>query len=312
MRRFICLVLTLALLFCCSGCEKKVQQTLFCMDTVMDLQLWGADADIACAGLLSTLTTLESSWSALSEDSILWQLNHNNSLFQIEPGQAALLEKLKTLSARTGGAFDPQLGAVTAAWGFYAKDYRIPSPQELDTALAAEQWDLGGALKGYAADQCVEILEQLRISRAVLNLGGNIQTYGQKADGTPWQIGIQNPSGGDPLGVLSVKGTMAVVTSGSYQRYFEENGVRYHHIIDPTTGYPADSGLTSVTIVSANGITADVLSTALFVMGLDAGTAFWQQSNDFEAVFVTASGQIYVTEGIVLTGCEYEVIEREN
>ena len=309
MKRFFAMVLTLSMLLC--GCEPKpLERTFFTMNTVMQFKIWGKDADNGYGRIITKLQELESSWSATSEDSILWQLNNRNTIFQLEPGQAALLDKAETLSQRTGGAFNPKMRCLSEAWGFYNEQHRVPTQEEIDAAMADPQWDLGGALKGYAGQKCAELLTDLKIDRALLNLGGNVQTYGEKPDGTPWQVGIQNPDGGNYVGIVSVEGTMSVVTSGDYQRYFEKDGVRYHHILNPETGYPADSGLRSVTVICADGMTADCLSTALFVMGLEKGSEFWRESNDFEAVFITQDGGIYATEGANLSGCQYEVITR--
>ena len=310
MKRFSCLFLLCALLLSLSGCGTPTQKTVFAMDTVMELKIWGRDSETASSQLQTLLQTLEDTWSAADPDSALSAFNRGESA--LTPPEHAFLEQLSALSEQTGGAFDPQLGAVIQAWGFLSDVQQVPSGQALQTALTTRQWDLGAALKGYAGDLAVAQLSGLRIDRAILNLGGNIQTYGQKADGTPWQIGIQDPSGGDPMGIVSVSGTMAVVTSGDYQRYFEQDGVRYHHILDPKTGYPANSGLSSVTVICRSGLTADVLSTALFVMGLEEAAQFYRQRDDFEAVFLCTDGKVYATEGAALSGCEYEVITREN
>ena len=302
MKRFVC-VFIIGILLCLSGCESHTRETLFAMDTVMELQIWGTDSKKAVQTVGYLLTDLEDTWSAVAPDSALQRDDLAND---------PLLDRAMELKNRTGGAFDPQLGAVIAAWGFYDKSYTVPSQQQLAAALAAKRWDLGGAVKGYAGDLAVERLAALDVDRAILNLGGNIQTYGEKPGGAPWSIGIQNPDGGDYLGVVSVDGTMAVVTSGDYQRYFEQDGVRYHHILDPETGSPARSGLASVTVICQSGLTADALSTALFVMGLEEASEFWRGSEGFEAVFVTAEGQIFATEGAKLSGCKFEVIHREN
>ena len=311
MKRLLALVLALSLLLC--GCaQEPVEKDIFCMNTVMNLKIWGKDAFDASNNLYVKLLELEYLWSATSEHSVLADLNNKAKGDDIilSPELAEVIEKAEALSLRTGGAFNPKMRCVSEAWGFYDEQHRIPSREEINTALADPQWDLGGALKGYAGQICADMLAELDVDRALLNLGGNVQTFGEKRNGSPWQIGIQNPDGGDYLGILSVSGTMAVVTSGDYQRYFELDGVRYHHILDPETGYPADSGLRSVTVICADGMTADALSTALFVMGLEKGSNFWRESKDFEAVFVTTGGTIYATEGAVLSGCDYEVIYR--
>ena len=309
MKRLFALVSALLLLL--SGCTgKPLERTFFSMNTVMQFQIWGRDSDIGYGRIITKLQDLESSWSATSADSVLWQLNNDNNLFQLDPGQAALLDKAEKLSIRTDGAFNPRMRLLSETWGFYNEQHRIPTQVEISNAMADPQWDLGGALKGYAGQKCAELLAELKIDRALLNLGGNVQTYGSKPDGSPWKVGIQNPDGGDYLGIVSVTGTMAVVTSGDYQRYFEKDGVRYHHILDPETGCPADTGLRSVTVICEDGMTADALSTALFVMGLEKGSDFWRESNDFEAVFITEDGTIHATEGAILSGCAYEVISR--
>lgn len=308
MKRAICLILLCSLLLC--GCSKEaepVQQTIFCMDTVMSLTIWGEDAEKAMTSTVHTLQDLEADWSATDEHSLLCRINSGEA---IDLGEPSLLDTVEDLSQRTGGAFNPHLRAVSELWGFSDEEHAVPSQDAINAALAESKWDLGAALKGYAGQECADVLASMDIDRAMLVLGGNVQTYGEKPDGSPWQIGIQNPDGGDSLGILSVTGTASIVTSGDYQRYFEIDGVIYHHILDPETGCPADSGLRSVTIVCRDGLTADCLSTALFVMGLEKAAEFWRASDDFEAVFVTTDGTIYATEGADLSGCQYEVISR--
>ena len=309
MKRFLILILTVFLLWGCTAQEQVTQEYVFCMDTVMDLTLWGKGGAEAAQALQAELFDLEKTWSANREDSVLGALNRGED--GLTPQQRELLDRILALKARTGGAFDPQLHGLIAAWGFPTDEFRVPTEMEISRAREQGLWDLGAAIKGYAGNRLVALLESYEVDRALLNLGGNIQTYGSKPDGSPWVIAVQNPDlSEDHLGLLSVVGTMAVVTSGDYQRYFERDGVRYHHILDPETGWPAESGLASVTVICRDGLTADALSTALFVMGLEEAAEFWRQSNDFEAVFVTKAGKIYATEGAVLSDCVYEVIER--
>ncbi len=304
MKRALCLIFICTFLL--AGCQQQTQQTVFAMDTVMDLQIWGNDSKKAAQIVKQLLADLDDMWSAQRETSKISALNRGESF------EDTLLAQVQSMRERTGGAFDPQLYGVTRLWNFSGQEHRVPTAEQLRDGLEQRLWDLGGAVKGYAGDLAVERLQTMAVSHGILNLGGNVQTYGSKPDGEPWSIGIQHPDGGDNVGVVSVVGTMAVVTSGDYQRYFEQNGIRYHHILDPKTGMPAESGLRSVTVICRNGLTADCLSTALFVMGLEQASRFWQQSDDFEAVFILADGSIFATEGAALSGCEYEVIARED
>lgn len=309
MKRLVALFLTVLLLAGCTPKDEPTQEYIFCMDTVMNLEVWGSEGELAAKEMTALLYELERTWSASNEDSILSKKNRGETV--TDAAALALLDAVAALSVQTNGAFDPTLYAVTQAWGFPTDEFRVPSDAELTEAMAQDLWDLGAAVKGHAGDRLVAILEQYDVDRAMLNLGGNVQTFGEKPDGSPWLIAVQNPDlAADHLGLLAVTGTMAVVTSGDYQRYFEENGVRYHHILDPETGRPAESGLRSVTVICRSGLTADVLSTALFVMGLEDAVEFWRQSDDFEAVFVTTEGKIYATEGAKLSDCVFEVIER--
>ena len=309
LKRWTALILLVLMLFGCAPQEQMTQEYVFCMDTVMDLTVWGPDADAAVKEMTALLYELERTWSATDEKSLISAKNRGEEI--TDPEALALLDAVDALSERTGGAFDPTLYAITQAWGFPTDEFQIPTDAELAEAMAQDVWDLGAAVKGYAGYRLAELLEGYGVDRAMLNLGGNVQTYGEKPDGSPWVIAIQNPDlAADHLGLLSVTGTMAVVTSGDYQRYFEQDGVRYHHILDPETGRPADSGLRSVTVICRDGLTADALSTALFVMGLEEAVEFWRQSDDFEAVFVTTEGKIYATAGAKLTDCTFEVIDR--
>ena len=159
--------------------------------------------------------------------------------------------------------------------------------------------DFGGIAKGYTSSRIMQIYKKCGVTSGLVSLGGNVQLLGAKPDGSAWKVAVESPDeDGNYLGILQAK-DKAVITSGGYERYFEKNGKKYHHIIDPATGYPAENGLVSVTIVSSDGTLADGLSTSLFIMGEEKAAEFWKaHSNEFEAIFATDDGTIYVTEGL--------------
>ncbi len=206
------------------------------------------------------------------------------------------------------------------AWGFAEGDFRVPSEETLSELLpltdaglirydseAAEisfgtqgmEIDLGGIAKGFTSNRIMDIFRECGIQSGLVNLGGNVQTLGAKTDGSLWHVSIIDPMNVDDyVGILSVEG-QAVVTSGGYERYFEEEGTTYHHIINPRTGYPAKSGLASVTVISSDGVLADGLSTSFFIMGLDKAQKYWKEHDrEFDMVLVAEDGTVYVTESI--------------
>jgi len=221
----------------------------------------------------------------------------------------------------SGGAFDPTVGPLVSLWGISGDNPRVPSQEEIDGALSVINWqdveldantrsvflkhrgmalDLGAIAKGYAADEAAAVIKSSNIKRAIIDLGGNIVTLGENKDKRLWRVGIQNPLEGQErgayLGVLQVT-EQTVVTSALNERFFEKDGVRYHHIFSPFHGYPADNDLLSVTIIAHNSMDADALSTAVFVLGYEKGKALIESLPDTEAVFVLKDMSIQKTSG---------------
>ncbi|WP_235380524.1 FAD:protein FMN transferase [Pseudoflavonifractor phocaeensis] len=307
-----------ALLTGCQQKDEKNETTIFAMDTVMNLTVWGGQE--ALDGVVAAIYDLERQFSATDENSPIYTLNHSaGTAVELPEAAAGLLDQALQLCRVTGGALDITAYPAVKAWGFTTGDYRVPSQTELD-ALACHidystvrlepgssvlipegvEVDLGAVAKGYTGDVLAEELKAQDVASALLDLGqSSILAIGAKPDGSPWRIGIQDPAGEGYLGVLKLE-DMAMGTSGGYQRYFEEDGVRYWHIIDPDTAAPARSGLASVTVVSPSGLTCDGLSTALFVMGLEEGTAFWRahRSLEFDVIFITDDGSVFITSGL--------------
>lgn len=300
----------------CSGAPAQEPETatFFAMDTAMDFTVYG---DAALLDEAETLIgSLDEQVSVTDEHSDIYAIDHTGS-GSLSGNAAELMEQALELCRRTGGALDISVYPIVRAWGFTTGSYQVPDEETIQSLLPLVDYtqiqydaatgvvtlpegmeiDLGSVAKGYAGQLAAQMLREHGVQSALLNLGGNVQTVGTKPDGSPWQIGIKDPQGEDAMMVLSVE-DQAVVTSGGYERYFEQDGQTYWHIMDPSTGHPADSGLLSVTIVGKQGIICDGLSTSLFVMGLEKAADLWAQSCDFEAVFVTASGEVYITEGL--------------
>ena len=223
----------------------------------------------------------------------------------------------------SGGAFDPSVGPLVSLWGINSENPRVPSLEEIETLLPLVNWedvelrqntrevflknygmalDLGAIAKGYAVDEAASILKKAGIKRAIIDLGGDIYVLGKRKDGTPWRVGVQNPNGTrkDVMGISRVT-NKAVVTSGVYERFFEADGKRYHHIFSPFEGYPAGGGLLSVTVIADDSINADALSTAVFVLGYEEGMKLLKSFPGAQAVFIFDDNSVTLTPGADFT-----------
>ena len=335
MKRFAAYVFLLALLL--TGCGGPVdpdtaQESIqvLAMDTAMLITTYGERSPAAAYACEDVIRDLEAKLSRTLEDSEVFRLNAAGTLEDSEAELRTILSQAGYYCQETGGAFDVTVAPVVSAWGFAGGDeYRVPSQEELDRLLElvdgsavkvngqtvalgpGQSIDLGAIAKGCAADRILEVLQEYEVPRANISLGGNVLVWGDRPDGTPWRVGIQDPARvGEPnafAGVLELTDAFAV-TSGGYQRYFEQGGKTYHHIIDPATGHPADSGLRSVTVTAPaarkddwNGTMCDAFSTALFVMGEEKALEFWRErgaGGAFDLVLVTEDGRVVVTEGL--------------
>ncbi len=301
--------------------EEMAHIQIFAMDTFMDLKAWGENGQEAVLQAEQEINALERKLSNTIAQSEISAINQNaaKQAVPISDDTLYLLKEAKEMYDFTQGAFDITIFPVAEAWGFTKDIKKVPDEQTLaqklhlvdmeklqidetnKTAFLQEEEmaiDLGGIAKGYTSDKVNEIFEKNGVTSAVISLGGNVSVLGTKEDGSKWKVAIQDPLHTEGYaGVLYVEDT-SVVTSGGYQRFFEENGKKYHHIIDPKTGRPAEAGLLSVTIVCKNGTKADALSTSLFIAGLEKGWEMWKASQDFGAVFITEEKEIYVTSNI--------------
>lgn len=302
-----------------SGCslESKYDCEFYAMDTVMTINAYGSKSESAVKAAQNEISRLDSLLSVQSETSEIFKLNQSKEM-TVSEDTLTLITRSKEIYTLTDGAFDISCEPLTREWGFYSGlENRVPSQQAIENALKGvgaahikikdstitldenTSLDLGGIAKGYASQKAAEILKENGVNSALMSLGGNVRAVGSKPDGENWSVAITDPDDNSKsIGTLKIS-DKAVVTSGGYQRYFEENGQIYHHIIDTKTGYPADSGLKSVTIVSSDDTFADALSTSLFVMGLEKSGEFYSENSSlFGAVFITDKGEIYVTDNL--------------
>lgn len=316
-----------------AGCSSgtPVSHTNFVMDTFFTQTYTGGESlaeenDRIVSGI-------EEEMSKMLEGSDVYDLNKDGTC-KVSADTLDVLRTALDIAAQTKGAFDPALNPVIELWGIGERETdTVPAQSEIDALLPLTDYrdvtvdsdgtvrlipgagiDLGGIAKGYALDRVAENMRKNGVSSALIDLGGSIAAVGGKADGTRYKIGVRDPLGEANAYIATVElKDVFTSTSGVYERYFIKDGVRYHHIIDPKTGWPAESGLYSCMIVSGSGILSDAYSTALFVMGAQDGLKFAEE-NGIDALFVTEDKKIMMTDGFAqkysfeLVADGYEVV----
>ncbi|MGE5390744.1 MAG: FAD:protein FMN transferase [Deltaproteobacteria bacterium] len=319
---WLILVILVSSAGCGLGKPEPVKTEEFVLGTIINQQVYGSNAQRAADEVSARIKELNALWTINQPGGDINKLNEHagQGYVKLKPETIDILLKARQISDLSGGAaFDITVAPLVKAWGIGTDHAGVPSDATIrdllplvnyqdvkvdktidsaSLAKAGQMVDLGGIAKGYIGDLAIEIYKKNGITSAFANLGGNVVVLGCKPDGSPWKVGIQNPrsQNGDIVGVVDVV-DKAVVTSGDYQRYFVKNGKRYCHIIDPKTGYPADSGLMSVTIIAASSTEADGMSKA-YVLGLKRGLDLVNRYGKAEAIFITNDKKIYVTPGL--------------
>lgn len=313
MLKFLLPLLAVFLVSCAPAAKDapRAERSFFAMDTYISMTACGDGADAALAEVQERIHAAERRLSVTLPDSEIHRLNAAGDA-DVSPETADLLRFALSMSDETDGAFHPALYPVLTAWGFTTPTQRVPSDEEIAALLPltdlsrisvtgnhvtltpGTELDFGAIAKGAAGEDAIQFLKSRGIPSALVNLGGNVQTLGARPDGSPWRVGLASPWGAEYLGLLESKDE-AIVTSGSYQRFFEADGKKYHHILDPASGRPAESGLVSATVVTQNGARTDALSTALFVMGAEKAAGFWRRKRNFDFLLITTGKEILIT-----------------
>lgn len=291
----------------------------------MSFTAYGKNCEKAVDAAIDEVERLDALLSTGKETSEVSRINAAGG-GEVSEDTAVILQEAMEVYQRTEGLFDVSIYPLMELWGFPSQEYHVPTREELLEVLSlvdaskiafdgtyiklleGQRIDFGGIAKGYTSARVMDVFQEYGIHSGMVTLGGNVQVLNKKLDGSKWQVAIRDPEHeGKILGVLGVE-NQAVITSGGYERYFEEDGETYIHILNPRTGYPADKDLISVTVISEDGMLADALSTSLYLMGREEAVSYWERyGEEFEMVLVTEKGEILVTEGI----CEEFETEEE-
>ncbi|MDP3387152.1 MAG: FAD:protein FMN transferase [Eubacteriales bacterium] len=317
--------------------DLKVSKNAFLLNTFNTITLFGTDDGSYFEAIYDEVSRLENKLSVHIEGSEVALINNYAGIQPVKVSLETIevIEKSIEYAELSDGLFDITIGPLVNLWGIGTDSPRLPQPSEIESALDLIDYrnivmdkanstvyltdknmsiDLGAIAKGYIADKAAEKMIELGLKSAIINFGGNVVLLGEKPDGSAFQVGIQEPdeSRGGIVGTVTAK-DISLVTSGDYERYFVQDDVRYHHILDPYTGYPTDNNIKAVAIIATRSFDADALSTTVLLLGLDEGMALIESLDGVEAVFITKEHEIYMSDGVKdsfkLTSAEYTVVD---
>ena len=324
------LIFPLFLLTIIGGCSKKeevkkestLSKTELIMGTVIKVSIYDSSDEKILNDVFKRVREIEDLVSINKIDTELDEINNNAGIKPVKVSDESfeIIEKALDYSKQSKGGYDLTIGPLVKLWSIGLPEAKVPSDNEIKEVLEKIDYnkvklnkenkevyleekgmklDLGSIAKGYTADEIVKILKSKKVNKAIIDLGGNIYALGEKEENKPWKIGVQNPfeDRGDVVGTIDIK-DKSIVTSGIYERYIEKDGEKYHHILNPKTGYPYESEIAGVTLITDKSIDGDALSTLIFTKGIKEGLEFLKELKDVEAIFVSKEKKVYLTEGI--------------
>lgn len=317
MKKSICIIL-LALLI--SACSKSNAPSAtvdgFYFDTIVSVNIYEGNSKELVEGIKNLCSEYDQMLSTTIPDSDISKVNKSSSPVPVSKDTVDIINRALYYSNISGGRFDITMDNVSKLWDFSGSPH-IPASDELSLAISNVDYrniqingdkvfinnpdsdiDLGAIAKGYIADRISDYMRENNAT-GTISLGGNVSTVGLKPNGQPFKIGIQDPNSDATDPIMVVESTdSSVVTSGTYQRFFIEDGVKYHHILDSKTGYPVNNGIASVTVIAPLSMDADALSTTCFVMGIDEGLNLIENIPDTEVIYIEDDGNITTSSGI--------------
>jgi len=307
---------------CAPAAQSEISRTDFVLGTVCSVRLIEGGTTKTADEIFQRLTQIENRMSANKDGTEIAAINAaaGKEAVKVSEDTFYVISKGIEYAKLSQGMFDISVGPLSKLWNIGTDYAAVPPNSEIASALklidyrkieldaknfeirlatAGMRLDLGAIAKGYSADEVARILAKHKVKAAVVDLGGNVLVYGKKKDGSAWRIGVQDPRSdrGDYLGLVTTGTAMTVVTSGIYERFFIENGKHYHHILNPKTGFPIDSGLVSVSIITEKSIDADALSTSVFALGLEKGMALVKSLPGVHAIFIDDKNKVYLSPG---------------